>query len=79
VESFNDLTVKQASYLLDKAHALKAAADAQVGSKVRQAQVDAINSYGIVTLRRLASDAGLVGAWKGHTVAQLRAYLISKL
>lgn len=79
LESFNDLTVKQASFLLDKAHAIKAAADAQRISKVRQAQVDAINSYGIVTLRKLASEAGLAGAWKGHTVAQLRAYLISKL
>jgi hypothetical protein len=79
LESFNDLTVKQASALLDKAHALKAAADAQVGSKVRQAQVDAINSYGIVTLRKLASQAGMRNAWKGQPVAALRAYLISKL
>ena len=77
--SFNDLTVNQASFLLDRAHGLKNAADAQLGKSVRQATIDAINSYGIVTLRRMASDAGLAGAWKGHTVAQLRSYLISKL
>jgi hypothetical protein len=84
IESFYDLTVKQASAILAAARARKEAADNATATKVNMAQVDAINSYGIETLRREASKAGFTAAtgrspYKQANAAELRDFLIGKL
>lgn len=80
VSTFKELTVGDAGLLIDKARGIKATQDAQAtqvarvaATAARKAAVDAINSYGIVTLRRLT------GKWKGAGVQELRAILIGKL
>lgn len=86
VTSFYDLTVTEASTLIRTAKALKAELDRVTSQKANakaveavRAQTEAINSYGIETLRAKASEAGLNGAWKGFKSADLKAYLISNL
>lgn len=80
VSTFKELTVGEAGILIEKARAIKAEQDvvsARIAKKAletaKQAQIDAINSYGIVTLRRLT------GKWKGVGVKELRAILIAAL
>lgn len=79
ISSYHDLTVKQATALLESLRATKADLDAKSLKSVRAARVHAINGFGIETLRREASKAGMVGAWKGPNAAALRQYLISKI
>jgi len=91
IESFKDLTIEQAQLLIDYAREEKEVQDAEVEESAteaaedaaealahaEQARIDAINSYGIQTLRSKASHAGMPGAWKGPKAAELRAYLIN--
>lgn len=49
------------------------------GGAVDRFNVNYINRMGIETLRAMASKAGLKGAWRGFTVADLKAFLISQL
>lgn len=85
VDSFVYLTQEQATYLLAEADMLRDYAEAFKALKVevkedsKQAQIDAINSYGIIALRREASKAGYIGAWKGPNAYALRAYLIRNI
>jgi len=79
VNSFDGLTVAEASVLID---ALKEKIERRTTSSQRRtvekaAQRSRINNLGIIDLRREASKAGLKGAWKGKTSAELRAYLLS--
>lgn len=84
LESFKELTLFEASRVLEYARALKADQDAVTEgatlskvSTAEQARVNAINGYGIETLRRKASKAGLLNAYKGgYKVKDLRTYLI---
>lgn len=80
LESFNDLTQLQAGVLLEVAQDQKAHEDTRrqkdVAANIKKSKIAAINSYGIVTLRKEASKAGLVNAWKGHNGFILRKYLI---
>lgn len=73
VSTFKELTVGDASDLIELARTIKATQDAATAALAKQAQIDAINSYGIVTLRRMT------GKWKGVGVKELRAQLIAAL
>lgn len=87
ISSFKELTTDQASRLLDIARDEKAEQDEeaeqladeaqeeadQAAAAAKQAKIDAINSYGIVKLRKLT------GKWKGFKAADLRAELIAAL
>ena len=80
--SYEDLTVGEAQTLLKAALAQKAQDDANAELRRaqvagREAEIAKINSYGISSLRRNASQAGLARAWNGKGAAELRAYLIS--
>lgn len=88
LDSYEDLTIGEAQTLLEAAQAQKAQddteaeadANAELGRAqvaAREAEIAKINSYGIISLRRNASQAGLAGAWNGKGAAELRAYLIS--
>jgi hypothetical protein len=105
IDSFNDLTVKQASTILEYARKIKAendeaaavrvqqaARDAEAAliaatqkvDKARQAKIDAINGYGIETLRRLASQSGFTAAtgrnaYKGARKDELVRFLIAQV
>lgn len=90
IESFHELTVDDASRLLQALRDVKAAEDAGSESAAVQAltaaerrRVDTINGYGIVTLRAKASDAGYRketgrDPWKDAKAADLRAFLVAK-
>lgn len=73
LDSFTSLTQIEAGELIEEAHAFKSEIDEQAEGGIKQAQIDAINSYGIVTLRRLT------GKWKGHKAQDLRNLLIAAL
>jgi len=79
ISTFYDLTVAEATFLLDTLRLEKSALDTKSIKAVRAARIAAINNFGIETLRREASKAGLVGAWKGPNAAALRQYLISQI
>lgn len=98
VQSFNDLTQGDASELLKAARARKVELDAIieanatlvktraefVAKEARQAEVSAIGSYGIETLRRMASAARYSAAtgkspYKEARKSELIAFLISKI
>lgn len=87
LESFSELTTDQAKSLLGFARQIKADIDADTEAAVadaeeeaaeaaataRQAKINAINSYGIITLRRLT------GKWKGVKSADLKKLLIDQV
>jgi len=79
ISSFYDLTKDEAGQIIQVLRARKVAQDAATVVSVRQNAIKAINSYGIETLRREASKAGMPGAWKGPKADALRQYLISKI
>lgn len=93
VESFEGITVGEASTLLEAARSVKTIADAAAESAANLARsqarsaanaakrAEAIESYGIERLRRLASAAGWTkangtSAYKGPKSADLRKFLI---
>lgn len=73
------MTKDEAGQIIQVLRARKVAQDAATVVSVRQNAIKAINSYGIETLRREASKAGMPGAWKGPKADALRQYLISKI
>jgi hypothetical protein len=79
VTSFYDLTQDEAGELLTLCRDSQAVKDANTAATVAQVQIDAINSYGIIALRRAASAAGYPNAWKGPKADDLRKFLIAKI
>ena len=79
VTSFYDLTQDEAGELLTLCRDSQAVKDANTAANVAQVQIDAINSYGIIALRRAASAAGYPNAWKGPKADDLRKFLIAKI
>jgi hypothetical protein len=87
IGSFYDLTKDQARQLLDRAREIKAIQDDEAeaaaedaveeartaAEQARQAQIDAINSYGIIKLRKLT------GKWKGYRRQELVDMLLAQV
>lgn len=85
IDSFSDLSQSDASDLIEYAREIKAERDEDAEEEVahaqanadaavaaaKQAKIDAINGYGIITLRQKT------GKWKGYKAQELRDLLIA--
>lgn len=78
ITSFTELTKIEAGLLIDTLEAVNEIYDYE-NDEARDDEITRIHELGIIDLRREASQAGLKGAWKGHTSKELREYLISRL
>lgn len=79
IDSFKELTVHDANQLLEFALDIKDMMEDDADSAendAENARIEAINNYGIITLRSKASKAGFPKAWKGPKASELRNFLI---